>query len=174
MKLIVSIIKSELFKRLCIVFFLLFLFITVSAISYANTVSKDLSENLFRLHVIANSDEEKDQNLKYIVRDKVLEYVSKLSKDLNNKEEVINIVGKNMEEIKKVAKDVITKEGYDYDVNIELGIFSFPTKEYGDISLPSGMYDALRIELGEAKRSKLVVCDVSSSLFCGCKFWNCA
>jgi stage II sporulation protein R len=119
------------------VFFLLIIFITISAISYANTVSKDLAKNLFRLHVVANSDKEEDQNLKYIVRDKVLEYVSRLSKDLKNKEEVINLVENNMEDIKRIAKDVVTEEGYDYDVNISLGNFSFPTKEYGDISLPS-------------------------------------
>ena len=41
--------------------------------------------------------------------------------------------------------------GYDYQINIEIGNFYFPTKNYGNISLPSGLYDALKIEIGEAK-----------------------
>ena len=44
----------------------------------------------------------------------------------------------------------IKEAGYDYSVNLSIGKFDFPTKEYGDISLPSGIYDALRIEIGEA------------------------
>ncbi|HBC84186.1 MAG TPA: hypothetical protein DCZ30_01680 [Clostridiales bacterium] len=41
--------------------------------------------------------------------------------------------------------------GYDYDITIKIGVFNFPTKQYGDISFPAGSYDALRIEIGEAK-----------------------
>ena len=47
--------------------------------------------------------------------------------------------------------NTIKEEGYDYCVNINIGNFEFPTKDYGDISLPAGYYDALRVEIGEAK-----------------------
>ena len=51
---------------------LIFFFILVSAISYVSAVSANLSNSVFRLHVIANSDSTEDQNLKYIVRDKII------------------------------------------------------------------------------------------------------
>ena len=51
----------------------------------------------------------------------------------------------------KIAKDTVEKQGYSYDVSVEIGNFSFPTKQYGDISLPAGFYDALEVKIGNAK-----------------------
>ena len=68
-----------------------------------------------------------------------------------NKQEAISLVEKNKENFKQIALDTIRSEGYSYDVNINIGNFEFPTKDYGDISLPAGYYDALRVEIGEAK-----------------------
>ena len=122
----------------------------ISTINYVQAVSSSISDEVFRLHVIANSDSKEDQNLKYKVRDAVLEYVESISSSANSKEDIIDIVSKNSENIKNIAEATIKNEGFDYNVNINIGNFSFPTKEYGDISLPSGFYDALRIEIGNA------------------------
>lgn len=130
---------------------LLFLYITVSAFSYVNAVSKDISESVFRLHVIANSNTSEDQNLKLKVRDNVLAYMNTICKNAENKEQAISIAQEHIDEFKEIALDTIYKNGYNYNVDIKIGNFSFPTKTYGDISLPSGFYDALRIEIGEAK-----------------------
>lgn len=134
-----------------IVFLLLALFIFVSAYSYSNAVSKDLADNIFRLHVVANSDDIQDQNLKLVIRDKVLQYVNSISKDISNKNDLVILLGNYTEEIKEIVQDVVMEQGYAYPVNISIGNFSFPTKVYGDISLPAGYYDALKIEIGEAK-----------------------
>ena len=66
-------------------------------------------------------------------------------------EQAIKIVTEHQDEFKQVALDTIYNEGYSYDVKINIGNFEFPTKQYGDISLPAGYYDALRVEIGEAK-----------------------
>lgn len=137
-------------KKICILFTLLLLYICISAYSYVYSVSKDLSNNVFRLHVIANSDSKEDQDLKYKVRDNLINYMNSLCQDCTNKEEVIKIAENNKEEFKKIAKDTIESEGFDYDVNVEIGNFLFPTKTYGDISFPSGFYDALKIKIGNA------------------------
>jgi stage II sporulation protein R len=123
----------------------------VSAFSYVNAVSSDLSESVFRLHIIANSDSAEDQALKLKVRDKVLEYMNSICKDVTTKAEAIEIANNHLEDFKQIALNVIHENGYDYSVSVKIGNFSFPTKTYGDISLPSGYYDALRIEIGEAK-----------------------
>ena len=139
------------FKRFLIVIILFSLFVFISALSYVNAVSEDISNSVFRLHVIANSDSDEDQSLKYKVRDEILEYMNKISKECTSKEEVINLAYKYQDEFKKIAENVIKENGYNYDVNIKIGNFEFPTKYYGDISLPAGYYDALRIEIGKAE-----------------------
>ena len=71
--------------------------------------------------------------------------------DCSSKEEAINIVKENKNSFKQIAINTIKEYGYSYDVNINIGNFEFPTKSYGDISLPAGYYDALKVEIGEAK-----------------------
>ena len=139
------------FKR-CLVLIVLFLFYTfICAFSYASSVSSDISDSVFRLHIIANSDSEEDQNLKLVVRDNVLAYMKEIATDISSKEEAISVITSHLDDFKAIASETISNAGYDYDVNISVGEFDFPTKNYGDISLPAGIYDALRIEIGEAK-----------------------
>lgn len=130
---------------------LLLLYTFICAFSYVQAVSSDISSSVFRLHVIANSNSDEDQSLKYKVRDSLLNYMNNICSNCSSKEEAINLVTKHQEEFKQIALETIKNEGYSYDINIKIGNFEFPTKNYGDISLPAGYYDALRIEIGEAK-----------------------
>jgi len=138
------------FKRFTLLLLLLFIYTFICAFSYVNAVSTNIQDSVFRLHVIANSDSEEDQNLKYIVRDKILEYVNSVSYGTSSKEDVITMCKNNMQEIQKIAEDTIYENGYNYPVKISIGNFAFPTKTYGDISFPAGFYDALKIEIGNA------------------------
>ena len=151
MKKILKFINFGFIKRFFIVLILFSLFVFISAISYVDAVSKDLSNSVFRLHVIANSDSTEDQNLKYKVRDKVLEYMNKISMNCSSKEDVILLATEHLNEFEEISKQIIVENGYDYDVTVKIGNFDFPTKSYGDISFPAGNYDALRIEIGSAQ-----------------------
>ena len=131
-----------------ILIFLLFLYVFICANSYVTAVSDDLSNAVFRLHVIANSDSDEDQSLKYIVRDAVIDYVRSSTSSATCKEELIQML--DLYKIKDVAYNTVLANGYSYPVSVELGNFEFPTKTYGDISLPSGFYDALRVKIGSA------------------------
>lgn len=141
-------------EKLKFIFTLIILFsvyIFICAYSYVNAVSENLSDNVFRLHVIANSDSVKDQNLKYIVRDALIEYMDNLSENCSSKEEVIEITNNHIEDFKQIAENTIKNQGHSYSVEVEIGNFEFPTKTYGDVSFPAGYYDALRVKIGEAK-----------------------
>lgn len=151
MKNILNFLKNSKVRMILILTFLLFIYITICAISYAQNISSDISESVFRLHVIANSDTKEDQDLKYMVRDSLLNYMNEICGNCKTKEEAINLVEKNEDKFKAIALNTIHTEGYSYDVKINIGNFEFPTKNYGDISLPAGYYDALRVEIGEAK-----------------------
>lgn len=151
MKKFFNFIKNPKFKMICILTILLFIYISICAFSYAKSVSNNITDSVFRLHVIANSDSQEDQALKYKVRDSLIDYMNSLVPNCSNKEEAINIVNSHIEDFKNIAMKTIKEEGFNYSVNINIGNFEFPTKHYGDITLPAGLYDALRVEIGEAK-----------------------
>ena len=147
----ISIVKSSVFKRLIIVLLLLILFIFIPAISYVSAVSNNIANGVFRLHVIANSDSPEDQNLKYIVRDELIKYMNTLAKDCTSKQEVIEIAQNNISNFENIAKKTIQDNGFNYNVTVEIGNFDFPTKTYGDITLPAGTYDSLKIKIGKSE-----------------------
>lgn len=151
MKKIYNLFKNPKVKMVIILSFLVFIYTSICAISYSQNISTDIANNVFRLHVIANSDSQEDQNLKYIVRDNLLKYMNELCANCTSKQEAIDLARKNEIQFKKIALETIKEQGYNYDININIGNFEFPTKNYGDISLPAGYYDALRVEIGEAK-----------------------
>lgn len=138
-------------KKYFIIFILLFLYVMLYSFSYANNVVSDLSNCLFRLHVIANSNSKEDQNLKYLVRDELISYMNTLCANVSSKEEAITIANDHIDDFQKIANEVISKNGFNYSAKVQIGNFAFPTKTYGDISLPAGYYDALKVELGDAK-----------------------
>lgn len=150
MKKILNYIKNSKIGIILILSLLLFLYTIICAFSYVKAVSSDISDSVFRLHVIANSNSKEDQDLKYKVRDSLLNYMNNICKNCSSKEEAINLVTAHQDEFKQVALQTIKDNGYSYNINIEIGNFEFPTKQYGDISLPAGFYDALKVEIGNA------------------------
>lgn len=139
--------------------FVLFIFLVqvqgVEAVNFDNEENRDgqvsiedISSKLIRFHVIANSDNEKDQNLKLKVRDEVLEYIQPLLKNSKNIEESREILKRENEKILEIARDVIKENGYNYSVESTLDKEYFPVKTYGNITLPQGEYEAYRIIIG--------------------------
>lgn len=140
-------------RKLKITFLLIVLFsifIFVNAYNYVEAISDNLYNSVFRLHVIANSNSEEDQNLKYIVRDNLINYMNEKCKNLSSKEDIIEYAKNNLVDIKNIAENTIKENGYNYPVVVEIGNYEFPTKWYGDISFPEGFYDALRVKIGKA------------------------
>lgn len=140
----------SIFCKILLIFILLMLFLHISAQSYVKAISNDLAKNVFRLHVIANSDSCEDQNLKYLVRDKVISYMSSIATDCSSREDYISVAQKNLNNLKEIALNTIHENGFNYDVSIEISQTDFPTKVYGDISLPSGNYTSLNIKIGNS------------------------
>ncbi len=136
-----------LLKSLCVSFVITVLF---SMIPFS-AQCEDISGEVFRLHILANSDSQSDQDLKLKVRNRVLSFTEELYKnapDLNSAEE---LTFEKLRQIADVAKDEVIKNGYDYSVRAEIGNMSFDTRYYGRVTMPAGRYDALRITIGEGK-----------------------
>lgn len=130
--------------------FALALCMTVVITSYSDSVQADLQSNLIRLHIIADSDSEADQNVKIKVRDAVLKEVgNRLSSENEDecKKEIIN----NLDEIEEIADRVLAENGFTYRARAMYGKFSFPEKTYKSMTLPAGDYYGVRIVLGSGE-----------------------
>lgn len=108
-------------------------------------------QQLIRFHVIANSDSEADQAMKRKIRDLIVaEMTPKFSK-AKNFGEAKKIVLKDLLRMEQIAREEIAREGKDYQVKAMLGQFFFPIKNYGEITLPAGKYEAVRVVIGEGQ-----------------------
>ena len=124
--------------------------ITMAVSAYFGKVESALSDNVLRLHVIANSDSDADQQLKLKVRDKILRSSGAFAKE-KTVAEAKKAVKADIAEIEKTAREAVRENGYDYPVKVTFGKSDFPTKAYGKVTLPAGTYEALKVEIGEAK-----------------------
>lgn len=113
-----------------------------------DAMQKEIAEKIIRFHVRANSDSEEDQALKLLVKDRVVAYLSDAMKSSDSKSDSISYIESHIEEIENIASDVITEEGYSYEVSAYMTNEFFPTKSYGDVTIPCGNYDAFRIDIG--------------------------
>lgn len=134
-------------KSACIAFVLTVIY---SMIPF-RTECKEISDEVFRLHILANSDEDYDQQLKLKVRDKVLLYTESLFEKARSKEEAENLISNNLQDICNTAQKEVTDNGYDYTVTAQITKMYFTTRTYESYTLPSGMYDALRITIGSGE-----------------------
>ena len=112
---------------------------------------RGITQTVFRLHILANSDSEADQALKLKVRDAVLEENSYIFKDVSSAEEAAAIAEKHIDDILHTAERVIKENGSDYAVKCEVTRMDFGNRVYGTITMPAGEYSALRITIGEAE-----------------------
>lgn len=135
--------KKKILLKCIIVVFLLFL----GVVSVCEHFQRDISGGMVRLHIIANSDNERDQSVKLKVRDAVIMAQNEIFDDGIKKE----LSKKEKERLLSVANEVLKSNGVDYGAFVETGSFYFPTKEYANITLPAGNYDAVRVILGDAR-----------------------
>ncbi len=111
----------------------------------------ELRQGVLRLHIIANSDVEDDQNLKLAVRDEILKNSTDIFKDCGNVDDAIMTASNSIEDINKIANEVIAKNGFDYKAQVSVGDRYFETREYDNFTLPAGTYKSLVVDLGAAE-----------------------
>ncbi len=138
----------KLFMKVLISTFILM--VTLTLVPFESTCS-ELCEDVFRLHILANSDSSFDQQLKLSVRDEVIEKISPLYDEVENKEEAKVITENNLSLIEDIAKEVLSQNGVNYEVEARVTNKFFDTRYYDDFTMPAGMYDTLEISIGEGK-----------------------
>lgn len=140
------------FNKIFIPLFLTFTIILGIAqpVVAAVKTSEDISNKVFRLHILANSNSTEDQNTKLMLKNFILEN----SEDViggKTLDEAINNAKNNRNEITEMCNEYLKSIGIDYKVAVSVVKEYFKTKVYDDFTLPAGKYNSLKIELGEAK-----------------------
>ena len=131
-----------------------YILITISVVAItlifalSGLVSGECEVQYLRIHIRANSNEAGDQSVKYKVKEKIVEYMSPKLDNVTSKKEAMKILNANLDGMKKVADKTLVENGYTYTANVKLRSEEFPVRTYGDLTLDSGVYDALIIELG--------------------------
>lgn len=126
-----------------------------AAVVSGNTreLQQGIAGEVFRFHILANSDSEEDQSVKLMVRDAVISYMKEKMAQTGEPETADSTkqwASTHLEELTGVADRVLDREGYRYRSSAEVTTCYFPEKRYGDVIFPQGDYEALRIELGAA------------------------
>lgn len=111
----------------------------------------ELREDTLRLHVVANSDSEADQAVKLLVRDALLTHCSEFLEGAGTRDEAALLAGMRAAQIEQLAADVLAEQGFEYGVKATVTEMYFEQRSYGEVTLPAGIYTALRIELGAAE-----------------------
>ena len=114
-------------------------------------IQQAIAGEVFRLHVIANSDTEKDQELKLKVKTRIVEYLKEILGEDAGLEETKEAVLTHLTEIEQEAENIIEEQGFDYPVEVVVEKTYFPEKTYGDCTFPAGEYEALKVKIGSAK-----------------------
>lgn len=138
-------------KLLSLLFAGLLCFGITAGILYERAVEAYNPNNLIRLHIVPNSDSPVDQELKHRVRRAVVEAMAPKFKKIDNVSQARRLVDTNLEQIKSVAAKEVALAGKDYGVCVYHGRFDFPDRKYGDLMLPAGEYEAVRLVLGSGK-----------------------
>ena len=115
------------------------------------TSAQSIPGDIIRLHVIANSDSDQDQQIKLKVRDAVLAASRQSLDGQENPEKVKEIVSGQLAVLEKAANDTLIENGYSYGAKVYWGIYPFPVKSYGNVTLPAGDYQAVRVVLGKGE-----------------------
>ncbi len=123
----------------------------ISSVGQSESVHESLEEDVLRLHILANSDSMEDQQLKYTVRDAVLEKGSVYFENAASQEDAKNTAKGCLQSIEEIARETVAQAGYDYTVNAEFVTMAFDERTYEEVTLPAGVYDAIRINIGSAE-----------------------
>ncbi len=110
-----------------------------------------IHSQVFRLHVIANSDSAADQAAKLRVRDAILARERVYMADAATPQEARLLLMEDGAGLLRTVEAALRECGMEYGASLEVGVFPFPEREYGAVTYPAGEYDALRVVLGAGK-----------------------
>ena len=121
------------------------------AVFFCTKKGNEVNDDYLRIHITANSNSDFDKNIKYKVKDAVVDFLIPMLGDVKDKESAEILLKDNLQKIEAVANDALCRFGVKYNAQVTLVEEKIPTRVYDDFSLQSGVYQSLKIDLGQAK-----------------------
>ena len=137
-------------KKFCIIFFTFFI-ISVTALPFmgCKPQTRTTQTEYLRMHIRADSNDAQAQDVKYLVRDKLVEYLTPLVAEYSTKAQAVQGINAHVKELEETANAVLQENGFTYTAKAQVRTEEFPTRVYDNYTLPAGEYTALIIELGK-------------------------
>lgn len=132
-------------------FISLIVILSAIIILYFGLFTKPAKNDYIRIHILANSNLEIDQNVKYEIKDKIIAYLLPYISLCETREDFVAILNNSIDGVENVANKVLKEKNFAYKANVVFCEENFPTREYDSLVLESGLYDAIIVNLGEAK-----------------------
>lgn len=110
----------------------------------------NIRQNVLRLHILANSNSQADQEIKLKIRDEILKNTN-IFEECTDLDSAVLVAEQEKVLIENTAKRVLEQNGFNYDVSVEIGDSNFTTREYDDFTLPAGTYKSVIVKLGKAE-----------------------
>ena len=107
-----------------------------------------VEKDFLRLHIRANSNSAADQDVKYLVKQEIVNELTPIFVDVKTKKQAMETLNDNLTRIEQIANGVLSDNGFTYTARAAVKSEHFPTRAYNDVVLPDGVYDALIMELG--------------------------
>ena len=125
-------------------------FIAVGFFCKSNDSKVLQNSDYLRIHIRANSNLQKDQDVKYDIKDAIVEFLTPKIAECTTKQQVVDLICNNKKQLENLANNLLNQKGFDYTANIKIDSEVFPTRTYEGYTLQSGVYDAIIVELGSA------------------------
>ena len=137
-------------KNVCIIF-LLSIIISLTALGFSDSKPRTITQDYLRIHIRADSNEAEAQSVKYAVRDEIVDYLTPVVAVCETKEEAFAEIRTRLQALSDLATRILQEKGFAYGASAQLTRESFPTRIYGEYTLPAGEYTSLIIRLGSGK-----------------------
>ena len=137
-------------KRKLTVFFL-FIFLSSIVICFVVGAKTQDKKDYLRIHIVANSNIASDQEIKYKIKDAIVEFLTPVISNCESKNDFMNKLSKNLIYLQCISNEVLAQNSFDYKASVKLDNKYFPARSYDNLTLENGYYDALTISLGDAE-----------------------
>lgn len=155
----------ESFRTILVMVILSFILRFSVSLAHQILLQQGIADEVLRFHVLANSDSEEDQRVKYVVRDEVLDWLQAAMEEEDagisavgsggssppDRQQTLDFLAGHLEALERAADQALIREGADYRAEAVIETCWFPDRTYGECTFPAGYYEALRLKLGEAQ-----------------------
>ena len=125
--------------------------IVLAVVAVVALGQENYHEEYLRIHIVANSNSQGDQDIKYEIKDKIVEFLTSQIELCTTKREFENVLQQNLTEICRITNEIVAHNNLDYKSSAQVGKEYIPTRAYDNFTLQSGIYDSLIVTLGEGQ-----------------------